>query len=302
MEKTIIVPEIYLYGMTVYSTIHLLNGPYPEADSYAEIKESHQIPGGETGNSAIVLAKLGYRVKIDGPFLGSKTKDGIHSFFEKIGVDCSALNYDSSFDGVQDMVLIDGSSRTVFGKFQHFFNSEKRWNKPDQSAIKAAGIVSLDPFFGRESEEVARFCAAIKKKYVTIDTPPEGDIHRNAAATVISNEFIRNEYPDINPTDLLKKYTEYSEGLVIFTFGSREILFSRKGQPIRRFSPYQVAVKSTLGAGDTFRAGVVYGILNGWEDSEVVKFAAATAASVCARFPMALDPPGLDEILSLMRK
>lgn len=31
-------PDIYLYGMTVLSTIHLLDGTYPEPDTYREIK------------------------------------------------------------------------------------------------------------------------------------------------------------------------------------------------------------------------------------------------------------------------
>jgi sugar/nucleoside kinase (ribokinase family) len=52
-----------------------------------------------------------------------------------------------------------------------------------------------------------------------------------------------------------------------------------------------VNAKSTLGAGDTFRVGVVYGVLNDWDDQKITKFAAATEASVCTRFPMALNPP-----------
>jgi len=30
--------DVYLYGMTLLSHIHLLKGPYPEADTYQEIK------------------------------------------------------------------------------------------------------------------------------------------------------------------------------------------------------------------------------------------------------------------------
>ncbi|HEX2952378.1 MAG TPA: PfkB family carbohydrate kinase, partial [Bacillota bacterium] len=73
----------------------------------------------------------------------------------------------------------------------------------------------------------------------------------------------------------------------------------RKGSVIQKIAPFKVMVKSTLGAGDTFRAGIVYGLLNGLSDLDTVKFAAATAASVCKRFPMALDPPGLEEIREL---
>jgi sugar/nucleoside kinase (ribokinase family) len=61
-------------------------------------------------------------------------------------------------------------------------------------------------------------------------------------------------------------------------------------------------VKSTLGAGDCFRAGIIHGVLQGMDDADIVRFAAATAASVCQRFPFALDPPGLKEIAALAAK
>lgn len=292
--------DIYLYGMTLLSTIHLLAGQYPKADSYQEIKETHILPGGETANSAIVLANLGYKVKIDGPFLGRKTKADLSGFFTKYKIDCTGLQFDPGFDGVQDLVLIDKDSRTVFGKFNNYFSGEKRWSKPDKSAIDNAKIVSLDPFFGEESDLVAQYCVASRKKYVTIDCAPESIINCNATATVISNEFIRNNFPNEKIDSLCQKYTTASNGLIIFTFGSKEILYCRKGAPIRKIAPYKVDVKSTLGAGDTFRAGVVYGILNDLSDEETVKFAAATAASVCMRFPMALNPPTINEIQSII--
>jgi len=64
--------------------------------------------------------------------------------------------------------------------------------------------------------------------------------------------------------------------------------------------PLCVEAKSTLGAGDTFRAGVMHGLLCGMSDRETVHFAAATAACVCRRFPFALNPPSIDEIFALM--
>ena len=42
--------DVYLYGMTLVTTMNLLEGEYPEADTYSEIKESYVLPGGETGN------------------------------------------------------------------------------------------------------------------------------------------------------------------------------------------------------------------------------------------------------------
>ena len=65
-------------------------------------------------------------------------------------------------------------------------------------------------------------------------------------------------------------------------------------------SPFNVEVKSTLGAGDTFKAGCVYGLLHGMSDSELVRFASACSAIAISRFPLPLNPPTLTEVTGLI--
>ena len=291
--------DVYLYGMTVFSTVHLLEGAYPEPDSYGEIRETYRIPGGETGNSAIILSRCGLEVKIDGPFLGVGTKDGINDFCRRFGIDCSGMVYDPSFEGLQDMVLVGADTRTVFGRFGSYFREGRRWSDFDREAVLSSGIVSIDPFFKEVSDKLAAFCHQNGKPYVTIDCEPGSVLHRHAAAVVISNEYIRNRHSGIGIEELYGRYTEAGDGLVIFTFGSKDMLYGRKGGTIQRLPAFKVDVAGTLGAGDTFRGGVVYGMLNGYSDKDTVKFAAATAACVCRKFPMALDPPSLQEIKEL---
>ena len=64
--------------------------------------------------------------------------------------------------------------------------------------------------------------------------------------------------------------------------------------------PFPVAVRSTLGAGDTFKAGCVYGLLRGMDDGELVRFASACAAVAISRFPLPLHPPTLNEVNALI--
>lgn len=291
--------DVYLYGMTVYSTVHLLEGEYPEPDTYGEIRKTFHIPGGETGNSAIVLSQMGLKTKIDGPYLGTETKEGILDFCKKYGIDCTGMHYDHTFDGVQDLVLVGGDTRTIFGKFGSYFREGGRWTDFDREAVLASQIVSIDPFFEKISNNLAVFCHENGKPYVTIDCPPESFLQKHAAAIVVSNEYIGSTFKGEEIESLFNRYVDSSDGLVIFTFGSKEILYGRKGSGIKRLKPFKIEVAGTLGAGDTFRGGVVYGVLKGMSDTDTVKFAAATAACVCKRFPMAFNPPELKEILEL---
>ena len=64
--------------------------------------------------------------------------------------------------------------------------------------------------------------------------------------------------------------------------------------------PFEVKVKSTLGAGDTYKAGCVYALLNGFSDEETVRFASACSGIAISRFPLPLNPPKLDEVRNLI--
>ena len=57
----------------------------------------------------------------------------------------------------------------------------------------------------------------------------------------------------------------------------------------------------SAGAGDSFRSGVTYGLLQGWDDAEIVRFASALAGMVCSRFPGVLESPSHREVLAFMR-
>jgi hypothetical protein len=295
--------DVYVYGMTVLSTIHRLAGAYPQPDGYQEIRETHVMPGGEAANCAIVLSNLGKSVSLDGCYLGEETGELLLRYLGERRIDCSLLRYEEGFAGWRDIVVCDGESRTVFGWYiSGLFGGRKLWNPPSEEAIMDARCAALDPFFGEESALASSLCVKHGKAYVTIDCKPDSPVARNARAIVCSREFLDREYPGCEYGSLLSAYGESCKGLVIFTFGGGEdILYVSNGEDkIARCTPYRVRSVDTLAAGDTFRAGVLYGVLSSMPEPEIVRFAAASAAVACTRFPSVSDPPSLEEIRTLI--
>lgn len=288
--------DVYLFGMTVLSSIHKLAGAFPEPDGYAEIAKSHLAAGGETMNAAIVLSNLGLSTKIDGPKFGVETERVLRHYAERYGVDVSTVTTDSEYAGVRDLVIVDDRHRTVFGSFGHYFeNAVKRWDEPDTDAIAGATVVSIDPFFAASSERAATLASDAGKPYVTIDCAFDSFLHRRAAATVVSREFRRQRYPDLDDNALFPLYAD-SPGLTIFTAGRDDIRHGRCGRAARRAQPVRVDAVSTLGAGDVFRAGVLYAVHRGFDDDQIVEFSSALAAVACQRLPIADSPPTLTEV------
>jgi len=301
MKKSL---DVYLYGMTVLSIIHRLRGPYPAADNYQEINQTYLVPGGETGNAAILLARLGLRARPEGILLGTETRETILRFNRKWGVDSSGLKYDPSFEGWKDLILVDDRHRTVFGWFAHRYSQKggRKWTEPNEKAIRKANVASIDPYFGAEAGKAARLCRKYGKPFVTMDCPPESDCHRYSAVNVLSQFFLKSLSSKGNLKGLLARFCLKSKGLTVFTSGQRPLWYARPGGPIRKFTPYKVKVSGTLGAGDSFRAGMVYGLWRGWNDEQCVRFAAGLAACVCRNFPAAKYPPTLQEVYRLTGK
>ena len=295
--------DVYVYGMTVLSTIHRLKGPYPAPDGYQEIQQTFIMPGGEAANCAIVLRSFGISVELDACYLGEATAAPLRLYLSERGIDCSKMPREPNFEGWRDIVLCDGHSRTVFGWFvENLFGGRQLWTTPSEASIKAARCVALDPFFSKESRQAAELCVQHGKDYVTIDCHWDDFIAQQARAIVCSREFLDREYPGADRLELLVKYRAACRGLIIFTFGADEIVYQSAGEANHAtFKPYTVEVVDTLGAGDTFRAGVVYGVLQHMSDRETVKFASACAAVSCTRFPSVYEPPTLPEVTRLMK-
>ena len=171
---------------------------------------------------------------------------------------------------------------------------------PEEKDIAGCKVAAVDPFFGDETTKVADLCGKLGIPYVTIDCPHDSPLHKKAAVNVVSKECTGQHYKGMKPEEIMKLMQAETDGLTIITQGGGEMLYARKGQEIQRMKPFKVEVKSTLGAGDTFKAGCVYGLLNGMKDDELVRFASACSAIAISRFPLPLNPPKLEEVKNLL--
>lgn len=72
-------------------------------------------------------------------------------------------------------------------------------------------------------------------------------------------------------------------------------------EEFRSFVPFAIDPVDTTGAGDSFRAGIIFGFLKKWPIEKSIEFASATAALVCQSFPGVLNSPAYHEVLSFLK-
>lgn len=205
-----------------------------------------------------VLASYGIRVKGTGYDQGTITGPILKNYFENTTADLSALTIRDDFEGFHDYVFID-------------------------------------PFQEDGSRMAAQYAVKHGKPYVTIDCPYDSYYAENCAVAALSNDFLQNAYPGIPPEELMQKYMEGRNALYIFTYGADTVYYGRSGN-IKKMSPYKIKAMSTLGAGDSFRTGCIYGLYKGMSDDELVDFACAMAACACQVYPLAEHLPTLESI------
>lgn len=293
--------DVYSYGVISASTLYLLKDKFPARSGYAEIVTKYKNVGGEAANTSIVLSRLGLTVKLDGNWINPDDDgDFLQDVFSKNSVDISRISF-RRCQGPKEMLVVDSDSRTIFGTYAQLLQ-EKSWNFPERIDVQNAKVVCLDPFFDDASLQAANYAKGLNKPIVTVDCKYDDPILLASDIAIISEEYIGRTYPHHSISSVTQEYKASSSGTVIFTFGHKEIIFGSRNEGLRRFTPYEIHPVDTAGAGDSFRAGIIFGLLKKWPIGKSIEFASALAAIVCQSFPGVLNSPSYDEVLSFLKR
>lgn len=304
-------PDVYCFGHVSTGIIVRLKGRYPAADGYGEIAETLENHCGEAAGTAIVLAQLGATVTLEGNWIGDAPEcRRTLAFLQSRRIDCAGLVVKPGYGGATEIVISDGHTRTVFGRYGDLLFTTPQWELPSPRRICAARIVCVDPAFGAATLQVAETATAANRPLVTCDARPDSQLAVLAAVNVVSGEMIGREFPAalhsvVAREALFGEYLARSPGLVVFTSGSGPLWYGRGGEQVsdrRELSPYSIEVIDSAGAGDSFRGGMIFGLLRGWSDEQTLQFASAVAALVCTTTPGCVNPPTLEQVRDFLAK
>lgn len=87
---------------------------------------------------------------------------------------------------------------------------------------------------------------------------------------------------------------------VVLKRGPAGATICRRGQPCANVAPFKVDILNTLGAGDAFASGFLYGFLNDWPLERAARLGNASGAIVVGRHGCSIAMPSLSEIESFV--
>lgn len=289
----------YCFGHISTGKLYKIKGSFPQANGYAEYTEILDNYAGEALSSSLVLQRLGIPTILEGNWIGDN-EDGRKTleFIHKNDITLGNVHIQPGYAGVNEIVISDATTRTVFGRYCDLLFTTRQWEMPTPNFIKKAGVITTDPSFGEATLQVAEYAKKYSIPFVSIDAPYDSIIIANSNYTIISEDFILQKYPDIPFEELFTRYLSHCNGLVIFTFGSAPVWYGRTEK--YEMPVFSVPVVDTAGAGDSFRAGIMYGILKEMDDIAMIQFASAVAASIIQTSPGVVNFKGITDVNKIL--
>lgn len=279
---------------------------YPEFNSKVELTDYHQAAGGEIATSMAGLQRLGLRTSYIGRFGTDNAGDiGLDSLRQE-GVD---LTYAETIDGAQTQIafiVIDERSgeRTVIWKRDkklHYTESDVPLD-----AVKSAKVLHFTPHDARACLRLAETARA-NGTIISIDIDNIFDDVEQLLGSVdiiiASADFPTKLFGATDRREaLLELQRRYRAGVVGLTLGEAGSLLLC-GDEFIETPGFEVpgGCRDTTGAGDSFRVGLIYGLIKGETVEESARMANAVAALKCRAVGARTALPNRQELDSLLK-
>lgn len=258
--------------------------------------------GGQVATTMAACAALGLRVGYLGPVGNDENGRRVHDELRRRRVDTSRL-ISRHAPNRYAIILVDERTgdRVVYCDRDPGLDVDLRELTPE--TVAGTRLVHVDATDETASIALARL-AREAGTIVTCDVDAVTARTRELLSLVtvpILAERVPEDLTGIaDPERALRALREGHPGLLCVTLGEHGAA-ALEGDTFLRAPAVTVQPVDTTSAGDVFRAGLIYGLLNGWPAGRSLPFANAAAAVSCTRRGAMASVPRLDEVEPYLR-
>jgi len=275
--------KVDLVGVGLNATDMLIPmAEHPVPGSKVEFRSASVLPGGQVASAVMACQQWGLRTRYVGK-LGDDGAAQLHrDEFARAGVEAHVITVPGCASQ-QAVILVDSQGeRTVLWRRDQQLGL--RPEELDREWIVNARALHVDGYDTAAATVAAGWARAVGIPVVADldDTYPGVEgllenidyaiVSRDVPARLLGLEDLEKSLPMMQ--------RRYGCALTAATLGDDGVL-AWDGKQFHYASAYQVAAVDTTGAGDTFHAGFIYGLLQGWPLRRRLDFACAAAALNC---------------------
>ena len=275
--------KVDVIGVGLNATDTLIPLPqYPARGSKVAFHDAHLLPGGQVATAIAACQHWGLRTRYVGK-VGDDHAARLHrEEFERLGVEAHLLTAKHCKSQQAFIIVDDTGERTVLWK------RDKRLTlRPEELQrewITDARALHVD---GHDTEAASTAAAWARGAGVPVIADLD-ELYSGVEALLQNLDYfvasrdipgrITGE-PDLRKS-LPEVHRRYDFRLTAATLGEEGVL-AWDGNSFHYAAAYRIEVVDTIGAGDLFHAGFIYGLLQGWPLHRQLDFACAAAALNC---------------------
>ena len=247
--------------------------------------------GGCAANVAVGLRKQGISADVSGCLGNDPFANIIIDLLSKVGVGCERITLTDQYPTSQTcMLLVKGQDR----RFIHVFGANKAFsvshiNRDWLSTLKVfyvGGLFAVPSIKMDELRDALAFCKSEGVATIVDVVVPQNQKGLAGLDLILpyTDYFLPNDDEAAlltgkdDPLDQIRVFQNRGANTVIITQGEKGCVAAR-GKDVWRSGVFTVDTIDPSGGGDAFDAGVITGMLRGWDMPQLLTFAGAMGAS-----------------------
>jgi len=256
--------------------------------------------GGQTATAMSACAALGLRAGYVGAVGSDEHGRQMRAELTRCGVDVQHIVESNAPSPGAEIIVDESGRRTVL-----WHRDERLALTPEQipaDVLAQSRLVHVD-----DVDRAAALYACVVARSAGV--PVTSDIEQatdgvEALIGAVTHPIFDHNAPAVltgeaDPERALRKLRRFNPGLLCMTLGEGGAA-ALEGDRFHAAPAVPVKAVDTTGAGDVFRAGMIYGLLQGWEVPALLRFANAAAAVSCTRPGAIASVPTLNEVNDLL--
>ncbi len=265
----------------------------PAPGGYVDVQGQIDLLGGEAANTAVALTRWGVSVRLAGNALGAEAA-GIEAMLREKGVVAECPIRPELPTPVCDIFVTPDGERTMFG--QGFQEMDE---VPDpQSLIYPAGEwFTVEPNMATTARTAARLAHEAGMKLYQMDFVRPDDLIPEGSYWQSSTDWAGTRGNTQRNVEWIQGLVDRTGCFGILSDGPNGFVAGSPNHAVRAYPPYPAPqLVDSTGAGDMFRAGMLFGLDQGWDPARCLQFASAAGCLKCRALGATTDVPTKEEI------
>lgn len=276
--------DVIVYGTVCLDAIWRVEA-LATPGGWMPIDEERKMIGGEAANTAMALLRWGVRVALVGCAIGDDEYGRLlRALFARDAPELDLRFVETRPEAHTPYcvcIATPDGRRTMYGTGF----SEMQSPALDPALARAVPLFTMDPNAWNPGLRAALVAAEAGAAVTAMDYTRDDRVSRAAQINLTSQAHLGLDLPLTELATRATALRDAYDGTAVVTCGEQGCFAAeagRTGEAAVHIPAFAApAVVDTTGAGDVFRAGLLYGQVQGWGLLETLRFAAAAAALNC---------------------